>query len=90
MPTPNATLCPVCGFDLGFPAWNGDSQSDEICPSCGIQFGYDDIEPQGRQQVYLAWRKQWVANGMRWWSKRPSPTNWDPQAQLMRVANAAG
>jgi hypothetical protein len=35
-------FCPVCGYDLGYPAWQGASASDEICPCCGIHYGYDD------------------------------------------------
>src|SRR5262245_21401994 len=85
---PEQTLCPVCGFDLGFRAWDGDLQSDEICPCCGIQFGYHDLDPQRRRQVHLAYREKWVASGMRWWSDNPPPPNWDPAAQLSRVAKA--
>jgi hypothetical protein len=84
-----STLCPVCGFDLGFPPWNGDSASDEICPSCGIQFGYDDASGGSaaeRLAIYVRWRDEWRSNGMQWWSKgRKAPPEWDPSAQLRRV-----
>jgi hypothetical protein len=75
-------LCPVCGFDLGFEPWSGDSASDEICPSCGIQFGYDDARPELRDHVYEARRKEWIASGMPWASTQPSPQAWSPQKQL--------
>lgn len=82
------TICPVCGWDLGFEAWNGDSASDEICPSCGIQFGLDDLED--RQTVYARWRRRWIEDGMKWWSQRPSPRHWDPEKQLRRVSGKGG
>lgn len=82
-------LCPVCGYELDHPAWNGSSPSDEICPSCGIQYGYDDAaggDLQLRQQVYTTWRKDWIKRGMPWYSVgMPSPTNWDPREQLRRI-----
>lgn len=77
------TLCPVCGFELGFRAWRENSPSDEICPSCGIQFGYDDIRPgEFREGQYLGWRKKWIQDGYPWFSKNPKPENWDPEKQL--------
>lgn len=83
------TLCPACGFDLGFWPWDGDSASHEICPSCGIHFGYDDAaggRAAERQGIYDAWRSAWKNAGMPWWSKgRPRPANWDPLAQIQRL-----
>ena len=78
------TSCPVCGCDLGFLPWHGDSASDEICPCCYIQFGYDDaFEP--RKAVYDQWRKRWIEGGMKWLStSRKPPTGWDPKQQLQR------
>lgn len=86
------THCPVCGVDLGFPPWKGNSASDEICPCCYIQFGFDDApedESISRQQVYREWRQKWVADGMRWSSiNRRPPANWNPIEQLRNVAEA--
>jgi hypothetical protein len=51
----SSTLCPVCGYDLGFEPWRGESASDEICPCCGIQFGYSDFaggDPEARKALY--------------------------------------
>ena len=83
-------LCPVCGYDLGFPPWEGQSPSDEICPSCGIQFGYDDAaggDLAMRTKVYLKWRWDWIRRGMPWSSAgRPQPPNWAPREQLPRIA----
>lgn len=86
--TGNVTKCPVCGFDLGFRAWDGDSPSDEICPSCGMQFGYYDSTPdgaQGRAAIYAEWRRRWVEEGMPWNGASPPPTGWSPAEQLTRL-----
>jgi uncharacterized protein len=56
-------ICPVCGYDLGFEPWHGESASDEICPCCGIQFGYNDAtggNPEARDQIYSRWRQRWT------------------------------
>ena len=80
------TVCPVCGYELGFEAWKHDSPSDEICLCCGIQFGYDDILPD-RAAIHWQWRERWIADGCRWWSRgRPAPSGWDPRRQLARLA----
>src|SRR5687768_11699896 len=80
-----SNLCPVCGFDLGFPAWNEVSASDEICPSCGIQFGYNDSRPESRERVYDEWRRKWLDGGAEWWSSRPPPEGWNPRDQLRKI-----
>lgn len=79
-------ICPACGYNLGFPAWDEESPSDEICPSCGIQFGYDDAAGgrwENRQNVYKGWRRRWIKNGCPWSSTgiRP-PVDWDPCLQM--------
>ena len=80
--------CPACGYDLGFPPWIGDAASDEICPSCGIQFGYDDSLDE-RADVYRTWRADWVADGMRWWSRaRRPPAGWNGERQLAGAQGA--
>lgn len=92
MTTPS-DLCPVCGFNLGFPAWAGSSASDEICPSCGMQFGYDDAaggNEAARIITYAEWRAQWVRDGMPWRSCRPAPPAWDPCKQLSRIVEHEG
>jgi len=89
--TYRAQICPVCGFALGFEPWRGDSPSDEICPSCGIQFGYDDSAGDilsDRLLVYSEWRERWLGSGMRWWSQRERPADWDPAAQLEALLRA--
>jgi hypothetical protein len=89
MVTPSSeTFCPVCGYDLGFLPWKGNSSSDEICPSCGIQFGYTDAAGgnlQRRQAIYQQWRERWIAEGMRWSSKSAPPEDWNPRAQLRNI-----
>jgi hypothetical protein len=83
--------CPACGFALGFPAWNGDSASDEICPCCFIQFGLDDWRGAADDQktIYRKWREQWIAEGMPWRSKgRPRPQHWNARDQLATLDSA--
>jgi hypothetical protein len=86
METLKDSICPVCGYNLGFPAWKGESASDEICPCCFIQFGYDDWAEDDvgiRRSIYESWRKRWIEKGMKWNSKgRLPPDNWDPVPQL--------
>lgn len=55
-----AMRCPVCGLQLDFKPWNGDSPSDEICPQCGMQFGYYDVGPGDRREYYEQWRDSWA------------------------------
>lgn len=82
-------LCPVCGYSLGFSAWNEGSASEEICPSCGIQFGYDDFaggDVVARQALYRSWRDKWVSGGMKWNSMGiEKPKDWNPIDQLKQV-----
>jgi hypothetical protein len=84
-----STTCPVCGYDLGFQPWNGESPSDEICPCCGMQFGYYDATPEGsegRLRIYAEWRQRWIAEGMAWNSTgQAPPTGWNPVEQLKTV-----
>jgi hypothetical protein len=83
------TLCPVCGFDLGFSVYEKEERPDAICPSCGIHFGYDDMK--ARKIQYLEWRRGWIDAHMRWGGFRADgvvttpPPEWDPVVQLKRV-----
>lgn len=78
-------FCPVCGFaELSEPARSqSGGGSYEICPSCGFQFGVSD-DDEG--YTYAEWREEWKKNGMKWAGTRPSPKNWDPGAQLKKLA----
>ena len=88
----DTTLCPVCGFDLGEPAWPNGLGSFEICSCCGIQFGYEDCAggggPAARAELYATRRERWIGDGKKWWSPRPRPSDYDPDAQLARLAHA--
>jgi hypothetical protein len=86
--------CFVCGYDLEFEPWRGESASHEFCPCCGIQFGYHDV-PEGaglsgtREEIYQLWRSQWIAAGMPWQGLGiPAPSGWDPRRQLTRAGLA--
>jgi len=87
----HSTLCPVCGYPLGFESWKGNSASHEMCPSCGIEFGYDDVpEASGakgtRDQIYTQWRRKWMRGGMKWSSHGITPPpSWNPLSQLKRI-----
>jgi len=88
-----ANYCPVCGFDLGFKPWDGDSASDEICPCCGIQFGYTDMaggDINPRQQLYREWRERWIGQGMQWKSVRKRPADWNAVRQLQNIGIEIG
>lgn len=79
-------LCPVCGYNLGFKPWKGNSASFEICSCCDIQFGYDDFcggRADARAELYRSWRSSWIAKGMPWSDVgNLPPEGWDPQQQL--------
>ena len=50
---------------------------------------YDDYangKTEERKLVYTKWRKKWIENGMKWFSRgRKKPENWDPVAQLTNI-----
>jgi len=81
--------CPVCGYDLGFPPWEGDFPSDEICPCCAIQYGYDDMaggDINKRNMIYNERRNLWIKEGMLWKSiGTKQPDNWDPAKQIKNL-----
>ncbi len=87
-PENGESLCPVCGFDLGYQAWEGAEASLEICPSCGIQFGYDEAaggDPARRVAAHRAWRERWLSAGCPWTSKgKPPPAGWNGREQVER------
>ena len=85
-------ICPVCGYpELSEPPWDNGAGSDEICPSCGTHFGYDDAaggDAGRREQVHRQRRSEWIAGGMRWWSRGDHPlAGWDPGTQVAVVAD---
>jgi hypothetical protein len=84
-------LCPVCGYDLGGPAWPDGEPSDEICPSCGLQFGYQDMKArrEGKEDAfYHGWRACWLTHGAPWSSRATKPpSGWDARAQVQRLAS---
>lgn len=86
-------LCPVCGYDLDFQSWDGQSPSDEICPCCNIQFGYDDAaggDTERRREIHAKWRADWIDAGMPWRGHgHAAPNGWDPRKQCERIINDA-
>ncbi len=79
-----ATLCLVRGYDLGFPAWDGEGPSFETRFCCGIQVGYTDCaggSAHRRQILYQERRRNWIKQGMKWGRVGESPpAEWDPMA----------
>jgi predicted RNA-binding Zn-ribbon protein involved in translation (DUF1610 family) len=73
--------CPVCGFrGLTQPPRRLADGSFVTCPSCGFQYGAElnrDIPTR------LAWRSDWVRQGMPWSDTTTEPpAGWDPALQL--------
>ena len=85
----NPNLCPVCGYDLGFPPWKDRSASHDNCMCCLIEFGYHDWcegKPELRSAAYDTWRKKWITEGMKWHGgRRKPPEGWDPVEQLKQI-----
>lgn len=83
--------CPACGNELDFLPWDNGSPADEICSCCGIQFGYEDIYADTKddfRKVYEEWRGQWLASGAKWFdSANPPPKGWNPKTQLQKYLN---
>jgi hypothetical protein len=79
--------CPVCGY-LGLdepPRTENGGASYEICPSCGFQFGVSD---DSNGISYEQRRAEWIAGGMKWWSRAPRPADWDPRRQLSELTGS--
>ena len=72
--------CPVCGYP-GLEEPHVDPTGEptySICPCCGTHFGADDVD-----RTHDDLRREWVQNGMEWWSMRePAPAGWDAKKQL--------
>lgn len=89
-----ATLCPVCGYDLGYRAWETrSSPSGRRCPCCGVIFGLDDTStpdnPSWNQVLLVHLRAGWIRGWhMAWMGNedhpRP-PDSWDPLMQVLRL-----
>lgn len=75
----SGNVCPVCKFpDLYEPARTPETGGSlEICSSCGFQPGYDD---EVRGISIESARAAWVKAGKPWWSDRPRPHFWNPEA----------
>ena len=79
--------CLVCGYPnlTALPRNDATGGSYEICPSCGFQYGVSD---EDRGFTYASWRKQWIADGMKWDKGRSKPPEgWDPLEQLKMIVD---
>lgn len=96
--------CPVCGLDSTQDAVSNGGLFESstiydtsyilethICPCCYIEFGCDDWNKDERPQVYIDWRKKWIADGMKWNQINVfdiierKPVNWDPRKQMKNI-----
>jgi transcription elongation factor Elf1 len=76
-------ICPVCGYSsLKSAAYKNEIGSFEICSSCGYQFEVTDMD---EGITHEEWRKRWIDGGMKWWSPKPVPSNWNPEQQLKNL-----
>jgi hypothetical protein len=64
-------LCPVCGYNMPYPANNY-----HICPCCGTEFGNDDA-----RDTHEELRRRWIDAGAHWFFRNP-PIGWSAWSQL--------
>ena len=76
-------ICPVCGFpDLDEPPYDNGNPSYNICDCCGFEFGYDDGSEEMSFETY---RKKWIDEGAKWFTKESKPNNWNLKQQLLNI-----
>jgi hypothetical protein len=84
MPKNKEIVCRICGYaDEVDPPWgeDGETPSFDICVCCGVEHGYEDTSVESARK----YRKTWVENGCKWWSKKWRPINWNAVDQLKNV-----
>lgn len=79
-------ICPVCGYDKLFepPFDTYGYPSYEICPCCGFEFGFDD---SNKKKTFEDYRKEWIANGFKFFSKERPPKKWNKEIMLQQLRN---
>jgi hypothetical protein len=75
--------CRVCGLFNDNPPWgeDGNSPTYEICPCCGVEFGYEDITIDSTKD----YRNHWINEGVKWFSAKEKPLNWDMSEQFKNI-----
>lgn len=75
--------CRVCGLKQLEPPWGEDGLTPtfEICPCCGVEFGYEDNNVLSTRKF----RKEWVANGKKWFSLNEKPPDWQFKEQIEQI-----
>lgn len=69
--------CPVCGYGK----MKEPPEGYYICPCCGTEFENDD-----RLKTHIELTRQWVANGVQWFSRATvQPEDWNPISQLVNA-----
>src|SRR3972149_9931161 len=66
--------CRVCGYIGEDAPWgeDGKTASFDICPCCGVEWGYEDILPEG----VFDYRAKWINGGAQWREPRRKPKDW--------------
>lgn len=79
----NEHYCRVCGLYSIDKPWgeDGNSPNYEICPCCGVEFGNEDYTMEST----IEYRKQWLANGAKWFTFKEKPENWNLKKQLQNI-----
>ena len=92
-------ICPVCGYSglKRQPYTLSGGGTYDNCDCCNFEFGYDD-DPSAcgnypddytREQMWDAYRKEWIRGGMRWGDDDPAsnlqPNNYNPLEQLKSI-----
>jgi transcription elongation factor Elf1 len=77
-------ICSVCGYP-NLDEHPYDSQGNPsyiICDCCGFEFGFDD-KSKGRS--FDEYRKEWIAQGAKWFNPTKKPNNWNLDGQLTNI-----
>lgn len=78
--------CAVCGYEPKELPWGpfGDDPSYAICPNCNVEWGSEDIDPEGVRRF----RDKWIADGAPWSRKRTPSDGLTVAERLERIGVA--
>ncbi len=79
IPNPSV-ICPSCGIHYGYDDQGaGDVIPDELAAT---EWKFGD---ETHKKIIHFWRQRWSDSGMKFWSPRPLPKNWDPIKQMENI-----
>src|SRR5436305_1199927 len=64
-----------------YEQWYGDPSYD-VCACCGFEFGNDDNPGTAPPSTFEQYRREWVAEGCRWFDPAQQPTVWSVEEQF--------